>query len=145
MENRLLFLAGDIIHTSDRDLSAATIASVVITGIAVVFIGLIILIMLVWLYGKIFEKINASADAKKASGQTKEAASVKVAEPIVPQIEDGIEEEVVAVISAAIAAYGAQSGKKLVLRSIKRKTSDAPSGGSNVWRTAGLLDATRPF
>lgn len=145
MENRLLFLAEDVIHTSDRDLSAATIASVVITGIAVVFIGLIILIMLVWLYGKIFEKINASADAKKALEQTKEAASVKVAEPIAPQIEDGIEEEIVAVISAAIAAYGAQSGKKLVLRSIKRKTSDAPSGGSNVWRTAGLLDATRPF
>lgn len=140
---------GYFLRTSDRDLGGETIASVVITGIAVVFVALIILIALVYLYGKIFESVNAKQKAKAEAAKKAEAekaedkpAPVKTAAPA-PVVQDGIEEEVVAVITAAIAAYGAQSGKKLAVRSIKA-SGGAPSG-RNAWSAAGLAEATRPF
>ena len=64
MNSGLYQFADNVIHTSDKDLGAETVAAVVITGLAVVFIGLILLIALVWLYGKIFQVINDKA-AKK--------------------------------------------------------------------------------
>ena len=66
MNSGLYQFADNVIHTSDKDLGAETVAAVVITGLAVVFIGLILLIALVWLYGKIFQVINDKA-AKKAA------------------------------------------------------------------------------
>lgn len=49
--------------------------------------------------------------------------------------ESTINEEIVAVISAAIAAFGMRSGKKLVVREIKRLDQTAP-----IWNTAGKLE-----
>jgi Na+-transporting methylmalonyl-CoA/oxaloacetate decarboxylase gamma subunit len=110
------------IPPDQTDLGGETIASVVITGISVVFIGLIILILLVTLYGKIFEGINKSAEAKakaKAEAEAKaKAAEVKAevkAAPAAPApapvVEDGVEEEVVAAIMGALSAMYAGSGK----------------------------------
>jgi sodium pump decarboxylase gamma subunit len=145
MNSNLLLLADNVIHTSDKNLSGETIAAVVITGIAVVFIGLILLILLVWLYGKIFEKINKKSEEKKAAAQAvknEEASAAKTAPA--PIVEDGIDEEITAVIAAAIAAYGAQTGKKLAVRSI-RKSGGEKFTGRNAWSSAGLNEATRPF
>ncbi len=149
MNTEICMSAAYFLKTSDRNLGGETVASVVITGIAVVFVALILLIGLVWCYGKIFEAVNAKAAAKaeaeaaqKAAEAAKAAPAVKAA-PAAPVVEDGIEEEVVAVISAAIAAYGAQTGKKLAVRSIKA-SGGAPSG-RNAWGAAGLAEATRPF
>lgn len=147
MKSNILLLADNVIHTSDKDLGAETIASVVITGISVVFIGLILLILLVWLYGKIFEKINASAkkkaDEAAAKAEVKQAAAVSSPVPeSKPASDDGIDEEITAVIAAAIAAYGEQTGKRLAIRSIKPA---GQTGGRNAWSAAGLSEATRPF
>ena len=147
MQLDLLKLSENVIHTSDKDLGASTIASVVITGIAVVFIGLVILIILVSIYGKVFQMINDKA-AKKAEAEKAEkltqAPALKAASAAekTPVVEDGIEEEIVAVITAAIAAYGAQSGKKLAVRGIRRSGGTAPR---NAWGAAGLSESTRPF
>ncbi len=146
MSNSLILFADEVIHTSDRDLSGGTIASVVITGIAVVFLALAILIGLVWVYGKIFQTVNARADKKKAQA----AQAVKQPEPIEEPsaivaddtLGSNAQEEIVAVIAAAIAAYGAQTGKRLMIKSIK--PSGAPAGRS-AWSAAGLAEATRPF
>ncbi len=148
MNNSFCMSAAYFLKTSDKDLGGETVASVVITGIAVVFVALIILIALVWLYGKIFESVNAKAAAKAEAEAAKKAEEAQKAAPKVkaapaPVVEDGIEEEIVAVISAAIAAYGAQTGKKLAVRSI-RASGGAPSG-RNAWSAAGLAEATRPF
>lgn len=149
MNSGLYQFADNVIHTSDKDLGAETVAAVVITGLAVVFIGLILLIALVWLYGKIFQVINDKA-AKKAAAVAaakSEAKAEKAPAPApAPVIEDGIEEEVAAVIAAAIAAYGAQTGKKLAVRSIG--SADGGSGSRrvrNAWGAAALSEATRPF
>ncbi len=144
-----VILAGEAIHTSDKNLSGSTIAAVVFTGIAVVFIALILLIMLVSLYGKIFDSVNKKNEAKAAAA--KKAETAKKAEPPAPKtapktapvVSDGIEEETVAVIMAAIAAYGAQSGKKLAVKSIK--ASQGGAARRNAWSAAGISEATRPF
>ncbi len=149
MNSGLYQFADNVIHTSDKDLGAETVAAVVITGLAVVFIGLILLIALVWLYGKIFQVINdkAAKKAAAAAAAKSEAKAEKAAAPApAPVIEDGIEEEVAAVIAAAIAAYGAQTGKKLAVRSIR--SADGGSGSRrvrNAWGAAALSEATRPF
>ena len=149
MNSGLYQFADNVIHTSDKDLGAETVAAVVITGLAVVFIGLILLIALVWLYGKIFQVVNdkAAKKAAAAAAAKSEAKAEKAHAPApAPVIEHGIEEEVAAVIAAAIAAYGAQTGKKLAVRSIR--SADGGSGSRrvrNAWGAAALSEATRPF
>lgn len=149
MNSGLYQFADNVIHTSDKDLGAETVAAVVITGLAVVFIGLILLIALVWLYGKIFQAINdkAAKKAAAAAAAKSEAKAEKAPAPApAPVLEDGIEEEVAAVIAAAVAAYGAQTGKRLAVRSIR--SADGGSGSRrvrNAWGAAALSEATRPF
>lgn len=132
---------------SGHDYTGTDIASVVITGMSVVFIGLILLVLFVSIYGGIFNKRNqkkkaAEEDAKKAAEaeKAKQAESKPVSAAKAPAVEDGIEEEIVAVIAAAVAAMGAKSGKKLVLKSVKRSVSQR-----DPWAAAGLADNTRPF
>ena len=128
--------AKSTISPDQKDLGAGTVASVVITGIVVVFIGLVLLILLVSIYGKIFDVINSRA-ARKAEEAKKAAEAAKAVAPVV---EDGIEEETVAVIMAAISAMSSAEGKKLVLKSVKTAKPQRPA-----WSTAGIIDNTRPF
>lgn len=140
-------LAGDSTIPADKtDLDAGTVASVVITGLVVVFIALVLLIFFVFLYGKIFDAINNNS-AKKAEAKAKAAAEKvreeqkAVAKPAPAMtVESGIEEETVAVIMAAISAMSSESGKRLVLKSVKTAKPQRP-----VWSTAGIADNTRPF
>lgn len=137
--------AKSTISPDQKDLGAGTVASVVITGIVVVFIGLVLLILLVSIYGKIFDVINSRAarkaeEAKKAAEAAKAVAKPEPAKVAAPVVEDGIEEETVAVIMAAISAMSSAEGKKLVLKSVKTAKPQRPA-----WSTAGIIDNTRPF
>lgn len=137
--------AKSTISPDQKDLGAGTVASVVITGIVVVFIGLVLLILLVSIYGKIFDVINSRAarkaeEAKKAAEAAKAVAKPEPIKTVAPVVEDGIEEETVAVIMAAISAMSSAEGKKLVLKSVKTAKPQRPA-----WSTAGIIDNTRPF
>ena len=137
--------AKSTISPDQKDLGAGTVASVVITGIVVVFIGLVLLILLVSIYGKIFDVINSRAarkaeEAKKAAEAAKAVAKPEPITAAAPVVEDGIEEETVAVIMAAISAMSSAEGKKLVLKSVKTAKPQRPA-----WSTAGIIDNTRPF
>ncbi|MBQ8120498.1 MAG: OadG family protein [Ruminococcus sp.] len=133
---------------SGKDYTATDIASVVITGMSVVFIGLVLLVLFVSIYGGLFNKANQKKKEKQeAEKQAAEAEKAKKTEnkPVQPAVNapaatDGIEEEIVAVIAAAVAAIGEKSGKKLVVKSIKRSVSQR-----DPWAAAGLVDNTRPF
>lgn len=151
--NMLATVLSSNIPPDQKDLGVTTVASVVITGISVVFMGLIILIALVALYGKIFESVNkkaeekakAIAEAEKAELEKKKQAEVKKEAPAVvksapPAVEDGVEEEVVAAIMGALSVMYAGSGKKPVLRSVK-----ASKPRRSVWSSAGVMENTRPF
>lgn len=145
MNQLFLNTAQLLLKGTDRNLDSGTVSSVVITGVVVVFIGLILLIFFVFLYGRIFEAIN-----NKKSEKSKKILENKVSatsnqnnnnqsEPI-PIIENGIDEEVIAVITSSIMAMSAKSGKKLALKSVKHAKPIRP-----VWANAGIAENTRPF
>ncbi len=131
-------------NTAELSLAEKGIASakVVLTGFVVVFAVLILLIFIIKIYGGIVTKAQQSGNKKKKVVEKQKAAPVSVT-PVkaapAPVAQDGVSEEVVAVISAAVATmYG--SPEKARIKSIKKS-----SGGRSAWANAGLLDNTRPF
>lgn len=114
--------------------------AVVFTGLSVVFLALIILILFVWIMGKFFTAIenrkNSIAPAELKTAPVKASAAVK------PAAVNNSDDEVIAVISAAIAALGQAEGKNYKLKSVKpvrNKTS------RSAWSMAGLQSDTMPF
>ena len=130
--------------SEDIDMNFEYVASVVITGITVVFIGLILLVVILLLFGLISKVRRKSAGKKvRIDSEIKADKVLLPSEEIsnaAPEIEDDIEEEIVAVISAAIAHMSAKSGKKLTLKSVKTAKPQRTA-----WAAAGLIDNTRPF
>ena len=112
----------------------------VLIGIVVVFAVLLILTFVFWLFGKV-----AGAGASK-SAEPKPAVKAAPAAPAVsaapaPVVEDGIPEEVVAVIAAAVAAMSDGNTRFAV----RRISTSRPSGMRPVWASAGIAENTRPF
>ncbi|MGN0662553.1 MAG: OadG family protein [Faecalibacterium sp.] len=114
---------------------------VTITGIALVFLILVLLMAIITLEGKVFGALNAKKAAAKAAASTpkappaaKPAAASAPAPAPAPEVEQGIPGEVVAAIAAAIHALG---GGKYTLRAVRR--------GANNWGKAGVNDTTAPF
>ena len=111
--------------------------------LVVVFLALIVLTFVFWLFGKAFghnsakKQMNPSELASIAPTVT--TVSNVTATAKTPVVQEGIPEEVVAAIAAAVACM-APEGKKYVLRNVSR----APQGRP-VWATAGLIENTRPF
>lgn len=131
-------------NTAELSLAEKGIASakVVLTGFVVVFVVLILLIFIIKIYGGIVTKAQQTGKKKKKvveKQEVKSAPSSPVTAAPAPAVQDGVSEEVVAVISAAVATmYG--SPEKARIKSIKKS-----SGGRSAWANAGLLDNTRPF
>ena len=129
---------------SEKFISAA---KVILTGFAVVFAMLFLLILVIKLYSSIIAGAQNAADKKKKKQKIVEPVSddngvhiiQKPAYITPPTIEEGIPEEVIAVIAAAVAASG-MSPSKTRIKSIKKA-----SGGRSAWANAGVLDNTRPF
>lgn len=120
------------------------IGSTVVTGIAIVFLILAILIFFLWAMGKIFQAVG---NAKKK--KTEENALVIAVAPAVSEsqtdeaeiYEESDDDEIIAVISAAIAAYGEAEGKQYRICGIKKREKSQRSG----WSAAGIAENTRSF
>jgi Na+-transporting methylmalonyl-CoA/oxaloacetate decarboxylase gamma subunit len=82
-------------------------------GLAISVIGLILLIVCLRLVSRIVAAINGGA---KGAG---EPALETAAFPVVQTVERGIDPQIIAVIAASIAAMS-ESGKTLVVRSVKK-------------------------
>ncbi|MCQ2513754.1 MAG: OadG family protein [Ruminococcus sp.] len=121
-----------------------TSAKVVLTGFVVVFAVLVLLIVIISIYSSIIQAAQNSGKKKqeKVVENIKATTTDKVEAPVetvAPVAQDGISEEVIAVISAAVATmYG--SPEKAKIKSIKKS-----DGGRSAWANAGLLNNTRPF
>lgn len=117
------------------------VAAVVLTGLIVVFIALVILIAFVWVMGKIFDAFKGNKDKKNDGGKKTEAPAAKAPQAAAPamKIEDGISDEIVAVIAAAVASM---SGN-FVIKSV-RKASPKTSRRS-AWGSQGIAESTRVF
>lgn len=110
------------------------VASTVVTGFAVVFLALAILIGILYLMGAVLGRTK-----KKAEPEKTETPAVQ---PVVETVEEADEDdEVIAVISAAIAAYGEAEGKQYRITGVKKRDKAQRSG----WSAAGVIENTRGF
>ena len=115
------------------------IATVVLSGISIVFAVLVILYLLITLEGVIFKSIDAKKSGTPAPAQPKQQP--KAAAPVktdAPKIQKGIPNEVIAAIMAAITA--SEGSGKFSLRSVKRAKT-----GRSAWGSAGVSSNTEPF
>lgn len=128
--------------TGSDKMSGELIGTVVITGLIVVFVALILLVLCVSLFGKLFEYINKRKDINKNTTSKTEETTVNDKTDIAPVVEDGISDEVVAVITAAIASLNTNSkGITYSLKSIKRSNNSS----RRAWANAGIIENSRPF
>ncbi len=124
--------------------STNAVWAIVLIGLAVVFAALVILIAFVWVMGKFFssktDKKKISATTAVSSPQPQKAAPSKKTNAA--NIATNNDDEVIAVISAAIAAMGQADGKIYKLKSVRavNKNVQRPA-----WAIAGLQNNTTPF
>ncbi len=121
-------------------------ASMLLTGFTIVFSVLIFLIFIIWLYGFIITRAQGKAVEKKNEKQKVKVEREPDKKPLLPvenkpavkTQSDGLSDEVVAVISAAVySMYGSKD--KVRIKSIKKSAS------RSAWSNAGILNNTRPF
>ena len=115
--------------------------TVLLTGFAVVFVVLLLLIGVIKLYGTIIYNIQNKARNKKVMEpvEPSEAPAAPVMPAVVAEADDEVDDaELIAVISAAV--YSVYSSSQVRIKSIRK----APVR-SNAWRNAGLSDNLRPF
>lgn len=116
--------------------------TILLTGFAVVFSVLLILIGIIKGYGTVVYNIQNKQQKKKASRNAEFPKAERESEIASPAVEEEIFEEdndeLIAVISAAV--YTMYSPSNVRIKSIRK----APSR-SNAWRNAGISDNVRPF
>lgn len=115
--------------------------SVVLVGLVVVFAVLLILVAICWAMGKIFSAVTGGKNGGAQAGKKSEAAPVPAVkkEAASPIVEEGISDEIVAAISAAVACMMG-SGKSFTLKSVRRAKETR-----SAWSAAGIAENTRPF
>ncbi len=117
-----------------------SIATVIITGLVLVFAILILLFLIIALQGVIFvglDKKSAKKQDEKPAAAPAPAAKAAPAPAPAPAVQAGIPGEVVAAISAAVTAM---SDTPVAVRSITK----APAR-RNGWALAGVYSYTEPF
>lgn len=116
------------------------VVAVVITGLVVVFLGLILLIAFITAIGAIFKKIDQNKAAAKAEAHAPAAPKASVQPAAVSSSDD---DEVIAVISAAVAMMSAADGTSYRIKSVKAAAQNGSS--RSAWAMAGLRETTNPF
>lgn len=114
--------------------------TILLTGFAVVFAILLLLIGIIKLYGTII--YNAQNRSKKKQQASKPAvadtAVDKAPEPVAVIEATTDDDELITVISAAV--YSVYSSSQVRIKNIRKSASR-----TNAWRSAGLSDNIRPF
>ena len=108
-----------------KEVPLADAALTALIGFSVVFLGITFLILIVWAVGKIMNKTPKSAEkpAKTAEKPIKPAPAANLSSQVSAAETDGVSEETVAVITAAIMAYYNQNNPKceFTVKRIKRR------------------------
>ncbi len=121
-----------------------SVGIITLAGILIVFAILAILIFMFWLMGVIFKTADKSSKSRKSRAEQAKAAAAPAPAPVQTEeiAEDpGDDEEIMAVISAAIAAYAEEEGTSYTIRNVKRRDTRTRSA----WSLAGIGENTRPF
>lgn len=126
----------------------ASDGTVVLTSITLVFAMLIALCLIITLEGKLFDLKNKKpADPKPQApaAPAAKAAPAPAAKPAAPAAKadnGGIPGEVIAAISAAVAAV---MGSGAVIHGIRRVSKPAAGSRRGSWGDAGVREHTTPF
>ena len=115
-----------------------TILVTTLTGVLIVFAALVLLIFVIWLFGKFFSGVKKT---EKKAEKASPVRSAPIASPVVlPAVQSN--DDIIAVIAAAVAVYGESQGKKYAVRSVRRA---ANTGGRSAWAAAGIAENVRSF
>ncbi len=119
--------------------------SVMLSGLTIVFLILIILIATVEITGRVVKSAEKKSGPPAAQPTPVPAQKPAPESAPAPAVQTGIEEETVAVISAAVYSCLESSGgaAAYAIKSISR--GHAAGGGRPVWGFAGMQHNTRPF
>lgn len=117
--------------------------NVTICGLAIVFGTLIALVFIIWGFGKIMDGLNKPKTAKPAPAPASvKAASAPAAAPALSvSTASADDDEIIAVISAAVAAMYEGSGKIAVIRNVR----PAATAGRPAWAAAGIAQNIKAF
>lgn len=147
--NNIQMLAGGSIPGEDL-LTSAQIAGVTLAGLGIVFAGLVLLVFVIFLFGKIFENINKKQAEKQAAALAKSApkpsapAAPAAPAPVAAPAAASDDDEVIAVISAVIAAMSAADGTTYKVRSVK-PAANGRLGARTAWGMDGRRNNVMPF
>lgn len=148
LSNPLPRLAGGSIP-GDTHMDGAQVAGVLLAGLGVVFAVLVMLVILIFLFGKLFEQINGRKKQKETAKVTEKAPKAAPAKqspspaPAAVAVPDEDADEVIAVISAVVAMMSAQDGTTYQVRSVKPAAQSL--GGRAVWAMDGRRQNVAPF
>lgn len=125
-----------------QELDAEYTWSVVLTGFFVVFVTLVLLIFFVWLLHKVFSAMGGNSSKKDQQNTKPAEKKTESVKGSAMKVESGINGEIVAAITAAIASLGAQTGRKLKVCGISKHDSSSRRGA---WGNAAAAENTRSF
>ena len=111
---------------------------VTVCGLVIVFSMLILLVIIIAIFGRIMDRVNG-VERQKPVKKAAHVSSVPVA-PVVTVEEDN--DEIIAVIAAAVDAIYSDTGVKPVIRRIRPAAS---RGTRSPWASAGVFENTRAF
>lgn len=115
--------------------------SVILSGLTIVFVVLILLTLIVDVLGKVLGGVGKKADG--GGKQEPEALVQEAPEQAAPVVEEGIPNETVAVISAAVTAA---LGGNCAVRGIQHAPAHHHGRGRRTaWGMAGMQQNTSPF
>ena len=157
LANHLIMLAGGF--DADYHLTPSERWGVTLVGLGVVIEALAILVVVILLFGKIFDQINKNqkekqaaaaakkkpkqAPAKKAPAPVQPKPAAKPAAPAVQAVSD--DEEVIAVISAVVAMMSEQDGKTYRIKSVAKSQKNSGFSGRSAWAMDGRRQNVNPF
>lgn len=112
------------------------VASVVLTGAAIVF-GMLVLFVIIFSIFGLFSKKDKAA---KTENKTKPSVNSSPA-PVYSAPTTTEDDDIIAVIAAAVYSMYEGTGKKAVIRSIRPSATN----GRSAWATAGLMNNIKSF
>lgn len=110
--------------------------NVTVTGLVIVFSMLILLVFVLFIFGKIFG-IKKPVANKPVPQPVVKQQSV----PVVPAVSNSDDNEIIAVIAAAVATMYEGSDVKPVIRKIQKSSKNVRPA----WTQAGIFENTRAF
>lgn len=139
-----LFLAFNWSELSKGDLSVLT----TLAGLIIVFAVLILLTLVISLLNKMGAASKNKSDKHDIEPSVPVSTpqpSVQTAPPTGKFVAAEEDESLIAVIAAAVYAFGESIGQTLAIKSVQRVSSQKGRDRRSAWANAGVRENTRPF